>query len=77
MNDTSEKSSEELADELQNEMPKIKSRGSGWGMLLNGHGIYPTQKLYLVAQLVLAQQQEIEQLKAELDELKKRVMSDQ
>ena len=72
MSDPTQKSTEELAAELKKLMPQIKSRGSGWGMFLNGYATYTTRKLYQVAQLVLAQQEEIEQLKAELRELKKR-----
>jgi len=67
------KSSEELAAELEKMMPRIHSGGHGWRMLwIDGTTIYANQRIYEVAQLVLAQQQEIRQLKAELDELKKR-----
>ena len=70
MSDASQKSSEELAAELQKLMPVIKSSGSGWRPFGNIHAVKPTQYLFRVAKLVLAQQQEIEQLKAELEELK-------
>lgn len=72
MSDTTLKSSEELAAELEKLMPQIKSAGSGWGIFRSGNAVYSTQKLYQVAQLVLTQQEEIRHLKAELDELKNR-----
>ena len=74
MNDLSNKSSKELAAELQESMPELKGYGFFW--FFDPYAIrksqYAVKKLYHVSQLVLAQQQEIEQLKAELDELKKR-----
>ena len=68
MNDTSEKSSEELAAQVRKLMPKLESCAKGWRVFL-GHPP-ATEIMIQVAQLVLAQQQEIEQLKAELEELK-------
>ena len=72
MNDLSNKSSEELAAELRKKMPILKSRGFGWRGFLNLYTVDTDKNVCLVSQLVLAQQREIEQLKAELDELKKR-----
>ena len=75
MNDLSNKSSEELAAELRESIPDIMRYGTlDWRKFLKGglDDVYTAQKLYLVSQLVLAQQREIEQLKAELEELKKR-----
>ncbi len=71
MNDLSQKSSEELAQELQNLMPKLKSLGSGWRSFLFLEGAPTAEILLYVANIVLAQQKKIEQLKAELKELKK------
>ena len=73
MSDFSQKPSEELAAELLELMPKLKSTAYGWGAILHEFQAGTTAKfLWQVANLVLAQQQEIEQLKAELDELKQR-----
>jgi len=73
MSDASQKSSEELAAELLELMPKLKSAAHGWRSVLHEFQSGTTAKiLWQVAQLILAQQQEIEQLKAELNELKKR-----
>ena len=74
MNDLSNKSSKELAAELQESMPEMKSYVFDWYFdpYAMKRARYAIKKLYHVSQLVLAQQQEIEQLKAELDELKKR-----
>jgi len=73
MSDLPQKSSEELAAELLELMPKVKSNTSEWKLFFHEFQSSATSKhLMLVAQLVLAQQQEIEQLKAELKELKQR-----
>ena len=72
MNDLPQKSSEELAAELLELMPRLRSLGYGWRALFWTDGHPTAQVLYPIAQLVLAQQQEIEQLKAELEELKQR-----
>jgi hypothetical protein len=71
MNDTSQKSSEELAAELEKLMPKAKSAVYGWRSILYEFQAGANAKvLWPIAQLVLAQQQEIKQLKDELEELK-------
>jgi len=73
MSDLPQKSSDELAAELLNLMPKLKSTTAGWRFFVHEFQAGMTAKhLLLVAQLILAQQQEIEQLKAELKELKQR-----
>ena len=73
MSDTTQKSSEELAAELEKLMPKVRSNTAWWKCFIHITQIEATSKhLWLVAQLVLAQQEEIKQLKAELDELKNR-----
>ena len=72
MSSTTQKSSEELAIEIEKQMPTIKSMFSGWGALRNVNAIFATQKLYELAELVLVQQQDIKQLKAELEELKRK-----
>ena len=71
MNDTPQKSTEELAAELEKLMPELESYGSGWRKWAN-YAPFQTQVLTKFAQLVLAQQQEIKQLKAELEDLKNR-----
>ena len=72
MSDLPQKSSEELAAELLELMPSIKMRAFGLGIFLNSYAYRTTRYIYQVAELVLAQQREIEQLKAELEELKQR-----
>ena len=74
MSNPTQKTSEELAIEMEKQMPKIKSARRGWGAIKTGnaYGGYATEKLYELAELVLAQQQDIEQLKTELEELKRK-----
>ena len=73
MSDLPQKSSEELAAELLELMPKAKSAVDGWRSILHEFQASTNAKvLWHIAQLTLAQQQEIEQLKAELKELKQR-----
>ena len=74
MNDLSDKSSKELMAEIQETiMPKVKMwTGIGWSRLFRPMYADCFRQLYHVSHLVLAQQREIEQLKAELEELKKR-----
>ena len=73
MNETSQKSSEELAAELEKLMPEAKSAVYGWRHIFpEFKAITSAKVLWPIAQLVLAQQQEIRQLKAELEELKNR-----
>ena len=73
MSDLPQKSSKELAAELLELMPKLKSNTAWWKGFTHIAQIEATSKhLLLIANLVLAQQQEIEQLKAELEELKQR-----
>jgi hypothetical protein len=74
MKDFSQKSSKELAAELENQMPEIKSWAWGWRRFGNVSGVYPAQKVYELAKLVLAQQREIQQLKAELQEVRRALM---
>ena len=71
MSDPTQKSSEELAAELLELMPKLKSAVYGWRAIsYKFQASLAAKTLWHTAQLVLAQQQEIEQLKAELRELK-------
>ncbi|MCL2624790.1 MAG: hypothetical protein FWD31_14095 [Planctomycetaceae bacterium] len=73
MSDLSQKSSKELAAELLELMPKLKRNNSPWWIFLHEIQAGTTAKILLhVANFALAQQQEIEQLKAELEELKQR-----
>ena len=72
MSDLPQKSSEELAAELHKLMPKLKSLINGWRAILYAEAQPVSKIVYQIGQLVLAQQQEIEQLKAELEELKQR-----
>ena len=69
MSDLPQKSSEELAAELLKLMPEAKMAERVWKFW--GHP--PLAKIVIkTAHLILSQQQEIEQLNAELKELKQR-----
>ncbi len=70
MKDAPQKTSEELAVEVQRLMPTLKSVSTSWWGLIFRLDDPTFRMLYPVAQLVLAQQEEIEQLKAEINELK-------
>jgi len=73
MSDPNQKSSKELAAVLGESMPEIKIAFTSW--LANPSTRYPAQKIYEIAELVLAQQREIEQLKAELKEVQRELMN--
>jgi hypothetical protein len=68
MYEPSQQSSKEQAVALEKAMPELWHRGAGWKALINVNGIYPTQKVHQVAELVLSQQRDIEQLKTQLEE---------
>jgi len=72
MSDPTQKSTEELVAELKKVMSKLKSCISGWRAFLFHQAQDISTIVHPITQLVLAQQEEIEQLKAELRELKKR-----
>ena len=73
MSNPTQQSSEELAREMETEMPKLKSAYSGWrAFTTNAYGSDATRGVYQLAELVLAQQQDIKQLKADMEELKRK-----
>ena len=55
---------------MEKTIPEIKKAYGSW--LANPYTKYPMQKIHELVELVLAQQQDIKQLKAELEELKRK-----
>ena len=68
-----QKTSKELATAIEKKMWSLWHAGAGWTAIFNIYAITPLQRLYQVAELVLAQQRDIEQLKAELEEVKRKL----
>jgi len=75
MSEPNQKFSKELAAALEQNVPVMRRMCSGWRKFLNGYVQYPNQTVYEVAELVLAQQREIEQLKAELKEVQRKLVN--